>query len=291
MMRKVIFLILFILSYGMVKSETPAYQFFTSNGKKVEYKTVLKYLIDKEMVFFGELHNDPVTHWLQLKLTKHMYKAYPDSLILGAEMFEADEQVVLNEYLDGLISHEHFRKDARLWPNYSTDYKPLVEFAKENAIPFIATNIPRRYASIVARQGFSGLEKLSEKAKEWIAPLPIEYNPELPGYKRMLKMGQMHGKSDKDIKNLPKAQAIKDATMAHFILKNYEVGKHFLHFNGTYHTNNKEGIIWYLNQEKPQLRIGTIATVKQHNLQKLKKNNKGKADYILVVPYDMTQTH
>jgi len=291
MIRKVIFLILFILSHGIVKSDNPAYQFFTSKGKKVEYKAVVKNLIDKEIVFFGELHNDPITHWFQLKLTKQFYQSYSDSLILGAEMFEADNQVVLDEYLGGLISQEHFQKAARLWPNYSTDYKPLVEFAKEKGIHFIATNIPRRYASIVARHGFKGLDKLSGEAKDWIAPLPVEYNPDLPGYKRMLKMGQMHGKSDKDIKNLPKAQAIKDATMAHFILKNYEKGKRLIHYNGTYHTNNKEGIIWYLNQKAPDLKIGSIATVKQRNMRKLSENNKGKADYILVVPSDMTRTH
>jgi uncharacterized iron-regulated protein len=291
MTRKIVFLVLFLLAHGMVKSENPAYQFFTGNGKKVEYKTVVKNLINKDIVFFGELHNDPITHWLQLKLTKRFYSVYSDSLMLGAEMFEADDQVVLNEYLNGLISLEHFKNSTRIWPNYSTDYHPLVEFAKEKTLPFIATNIPRRYASIVAKHGFKGLDRLSEAAKEWMAPLPVEYNPELPGYKRMLKMGHMHGKSDKDIKNLPKAQAIKDATMAHFILKNYEKGKRFIHFNGTYHSNNKEGIVWYINQKHPRLKIGTIATVKQSGLRNLSENNKGKADYILVVPSDMTRTH
>lgn len=291
MTRKIIVLVLFFLISGIIKAENPVYQFFTGKGKKVDHKTVVKNLIDKEIVFFGELHNDPVTHWLQLRLTKRFYRAYPDSLILGAEMLEADDQVVLDEYLEGMISHEHFQKAAALWPNYSTDYQPLVEFAKEKSIPFIATNIPRRYASIVARQGFKGLDKLSDEAKEWFAPLPIEYNPELPGYKRMLKMGHMHGKRDKDIKNLPKAQAIKDATMAHFILKNHQKGKRLIHFNGTYHSNNKEGIIWYLNQKKPQLTIGTIATVRQNNLQKLSEDDKGKADYVLVVQSDMTRTH
>lgn len=80
-----------------------------------------------------------------------------DNLILGAEMFESDNQVILNEYLAGLISQSSFENEARLWPNYKTDYKPLVEFAKTNKLQFVASNVPRRYASLVNSKGFEDL--------------------------------------------------------------------------------------------------------------------------------------
>ena len=92
-------------------------------------------------------------------------------------------------------------------------------------------------------------------------------------------------------KNLPKAQAIKDATMAHFILDHFKEGHLFLHFNGTYHSNNKEGIVWYLRQQAPELEVGTIATVSQKGLDQLAEEHHGLADYILVVPDNMTKTH
>jgi len=206
-------------------------------------------------------------------------------------MFEADDQVIVDEYLSGLISQKHFEKESKLWPNYKTDYKPLIEFAREEELSFIATNIPRRYASIVAKEGFDRLNGLSGSAKQWIAPLPVKYDPDLPGYQKMLKMGAMHGNKRHMHKNLPKAQAIKDATMAHFILQNLEQGEHFLDFNGTYHSNNKEGIIWYIKQHAPELSVGSIATVRQKDLDRLQEINKGKADFILVVPADMTNTH
>ena len=104
---------------------------------------------------------------------------------------------------------------ARLWPNYKTNHKPLVEFAKENNIPFIVSNIPRRFVSIVSKKGFEVLENLTSEEKTWIAPLPIVYDSELPGYVNMMKMMGYHASP-----NMPKAQAIKDATMAYFIQKN-----------------------------------------------------------------------
>ena len=134
-----------------------------------------------------------------------------------------------------MIPEAKFEDEARLWQNHKTDYKPLLQFAFEQGIRFVATNVPRRYANLVYRKGFEGLDSLSDEAKKYLPPLPVAYDPELPGYKSMREMGQMgHGKvSD----NLPKAQAIKDATMAHFILKNWSAGKQLLHFNGAYHSD------------------------------------------------------
>lgn len=77
---------------------------------------------------------------------------------------------------------------ARLWNNHKTDYKPLVDFAKNNRTPFIATNVPRRYASMVFREGFEALNSLPSNEKKWIAPLPIPYDSTLPGYVKMIEM-------------------------------------------------------------------------------------------------------
>ena len=91
--------------------------------------------------------------------------------------------------------------------------------------------------------------------------------------------------------NFPKAQAIKDATMAHFILKNYQAGQLFLHLNGSYHSDNYEGILWYLQQQKPHLKVVTLSSVYQPTIRELLPDNKGKADFILAVPESMTKTY
>jgi len=106
---------------------------------------MLKEAADADIVLFGELHDNPISHWLQLELTKDLYDLKKDKLVLGAEMFESDNQVILDEYLSGKILQSSFESEARLWSNYKTDYKPLVEFARINKLKFVASNIPRRY--------------------------------------------------------------------------------------------------------------------------------------------------
>lgn len=271
------------------KSDNPAYQFFNNKGKKVKYKQVLKAAKEADIVFFGELHNNPICHWLQLELTQDLYQSEKDQLILGAEMFESDNQLIIDEYLNGTIPTKNFEKEVRKWPNYKTDYKPLIEFARENNLQFIATNIPRRYASIVHKKGFEALDRLKPEAKNYIAPLPVLYNPELPGYKKMLEMmGRMGGHTNE---NLPKAQAIKDATMTHFILKNLKDGQCFVHYNGAYHSKNFEGIVWYLQQANPELNILTISSEEQENTDHLNQEFENTADFILVIPQNMTKTY
>ena len=245
---------------------------------------MMKTLKQKDIVLFGEFHNNPISHWMELEIAKDCKQNR--NLVLGAEMFEQDNQPALDLYLQGKISVKGLDSSARLWKNYTTDYAPLVNFAKENNIVFAATNVPRRYASMVAKGGFAALDTISAREKTWMAPLPIVYDAELPGYKKMLTMMPGHGGE-----NLPKAQAIKDATMAYFILQYYKPGSLFIHYNGAYHSENYEGIGWYLKKSNPELKIITITTVSQKDIHQLLEENKNKADFIICVDEDMTATY
>ena len=284
-MKRLIFVIFFLITSIIgFSQEKKAYQLFNKKGKRVDYGKLLIAAEKAQVVLFGEYHNNAISHWIELELTKDL--ADKNKIILGAEMIEADNQKQLDQFLKGEINQKQLDSTARLWPNYKTDYKPLVEFAKENNIPFIATNIPRRFASLVSKKGFEGLENLTLEEKTWIAPLPIVYDSELPGYVNMMKMMGDHASP-----NMPKAQAIKDATMAYFIQKNLKEKSIFIHFNGTYHSDNFEGIYWYLKKTAPNLEILTIATIEQKELKKISTEDYNKADYILVIDEDVTKTH
>lgn len=273
-----------------MRSDLPAYKLYDAKGKEIKYKKLIKEAADADVVLFGELHNNPISHWMELEITKDLYEAKGQNLVEAAEMFESDNQMLMDEYLDGIIKQRNFEDEAKLWKNYQTDYKPLVEFAKEHNLKFVASNVPRRYASLVHSKGFEGLDSLSNEAKHLLPPLPVPYDPELPGYKGMLEMmGGMGSAHAND--NLPKAQAIKDATMAYFILQNWKPGKLVIHYNGSYHSNNFEGIYWYLKHENPDLKIVTITTVEQDNPDELSEENQGIADFTIVVPSDMTKTY
>lgn len=264
----------------------PAYLIYDKDGKQVTYEEMVEAVGKSDILLFGEHHNNPICHWLQLQVTKDMFASKKAKMYMGAEMFEADGQLIINEYLAGKISEKSFMSEARLWPNYETDYKPLLEYAKENTIPFVATNIPRRYASVVYREGLEGLNNLGKEAKGYIAPLPIKVDLELGCYKSMMEMAQGHGGE-----NLPKAQAIKDATMAHFISRFWKKGLFFLHFQGAHHSDNHEAIAWYLKEYTPKAKVMTISTVSQDDINVLSDDNKNLGDFIICVPSDMTTTY
>ncbi len=288
-------LTLFTVSFLGNSQEKPAYLIY-QNGKVVQWSDLVQSAAQYDIVLFGEFHDNPVCHWLQYELTKDLYKQKEGKIILGAEMFESDNQLILNEYISGLIKEKNFTDEARLWGNYKTDYRPLVEFAKENRLQFIATNVPRRYAAAVNKGGFEALEVFSEESRKYFPPLPIPYDPELPGYRAMTEMmGMGGGGKQGGSMHIAKAQALKDATMAWFILKNLQGGSVFLHFNGAYHSDNKEGIVWYLEHYSKaafsgiKLKIMTISAEESEDMNIPTAENK--ADFIIVTPASLTKTH
>ncbi|MBW7847789.1 MAG: ChaN family lipoprotein [Bacteroidales bacterium] len=289
-MKYKILLLAFPFLLMSFKTDKPAYRLFSGKGKEVKFKRLVKEALEADVIFFGEFHNNPIVHWLQIELTTELFRKHPDGLILGAEMFEADNQQALNQYLANGINADSLKKSARLWPNFDTDYAPLLDFARENHLHFVATNIPRRYATMVFRHGFEVLDSLPENEKAWIAPLPIAYDANLSGYSNMLKnMGDMtHGRK---MDNLPKAQAVKDATMAWFIHQNLDPHKIFIHYNGAYHSDDYQGIIWYLKRLNPEVKILTISAADTDDMASFPNDKKNQADFIVITPTNMTKTH
>ena len=277
--------ILFILSIFLCAEgfSQEAFAFFTQNGKRTSYRKLLRKSKKADIVLFGEYHNNPIAHWLEVKLTKDLLGKR--SLILGAEIFERDNQDALDGYLEGTIDQKGLDSLARLWKNYKTDYKPWVDLAKREKLPIVATNIPRKYANLVYKKGLQALDTLPSAERKWIVSLPFPYDGNLSQYEKMKKMARHNPE------NLPMAQAIKDATMAESIETHYKKGSLFLHLNGSYHSDFFQGIYWYLRKRNPNLKILTISTLSQSSLKKLSSEAYGQADFILVVDEDMTGSY
>ncbi len=287
-MKDLLFISIFALFLTASHSdvEKPAYLIYSSNGETVLYSELIEQIRSHDLIFFGELHNDPIAHWLQYEITKDLIADDSRKTQIGMEMFEADQQILINEYFSGLISQSSFENEARLWTNYKTDYKPILELAKENNVQVIATNIPRRYASSVFREGLDALDSLSSEAKQWIAPLPIEMDITIQSYANISEAAGGHGGD-----NLIYAQAVKDATMAHFILLNMGLNDRMLHLNGSYHSNNREGIIWFIENQVNGYEILNINTILVDDLFDVEKEKLNAADFTIVVPGSMTRTY
>lgn len=286
-----------LLVFEAYSQELQTHQIYNEQKEAVSFVDMTADLSNYDVVLFGEFHDNAVIHWLQLKTTEALY-TNNQNLVLGAEMFEADNQLILNEYLQDKIATNRFEEEMRLWTNYKTDYKPLVEFAKANQLKLIATNVPRRYATLVSKQGIQGLDSLSDVAKSYFSPLPIKVDTITPGYAEMLDMMKGHGMNG-DPMNFVAAQAIKDATMAHYIAENLPSDGVFLHFNGDYHSKHYGGIYWYLkNVEESQrtmqkdLSIAIIAVFQDpKEALDFPETETSPATYTIVVPASFTKTH
>jgi uncharacterized iron-regulated protein len=284
---KILPVVLLLISARLFAQNPPAYEWYTSSGKRTSFEKMLKPALDADIVLFGELHDDPIAHWMQLLLTQKMTENPGSGVQIGAEMFERHQQEALNKYLSGQWDEKTLKDSTKMWSNFETDYLPVLAYAKEHKLPVIATNVTRKYASLVFKKGMQALDSLPEAEKRFIVPLPFPVDTTLSQYRELIQMGKdMHGNG----LDFAYAQAIKDATMAYSILQHWQPGKHFLHLNGSYHSDFHQSIEWYLKQANPKLKIVTISTVTQDDVKKLEPDYKGKADFILVVPNGMTRT-
>jgi len=290
---KNLFSIIFILLFSVVYTqELKSFQFYNQKGKRVDFGRVVKELGQYDVILFGEHHNNSMNHWLQSRLMKALYEFKKQHLIVGAEMFERDQQDEINNYLNHKLDLKSFKEKVKLWSNYPTDYHPFMEFAKEHQLSFIATNIPRRYASIVAKKGLDELNHLTEEDKKWMVQIPLIIDYQAPGYPEMLQMIGDH--NHMQAKQFVAAQAIKDATMAETIIKNLKKNSLLLHFNGDYHSKQYGGIYWYLKYFRPALKVAVIQILESNgNDLKLEIPTEEHfilTDFTLVLPADTNKT-
>lgn len=292
-MKKIILAFIFASIATLNAQDLKNYQIYNQKEKKVTFDKMIKELSSYDIVLFGEHHNDAINHWLQLQATKELYKVKDGKVILGAEMFERHQQKDLTDYLQNKIEDKDLQTKTVFWKNYPTDYKPLVDFAKEKKIPFVATNVTRKFASYISKNGLSSLDTISNDDKKNIVKLPFDIDYNAPGYPEMIKMMGEH--AGLKAKQFVAAQAVKDATMAESILSSYKVGELFMHFNGDYHSKNYGGIYWYLKHKNSNLRIAVIeileASDNKLNVEKPKDENFTATEFIIVLPKDSPKSY
>ena len=211
-----------------------------------------------DVLFFGEEHNDSAGHFLEIEIFKALHKQFGDNLALSLEMFEADNQTALNDYLAGFIPEDRFSKDVRLWSNYK-DYRPLIEYAKQNKLNVIAANPPRRYVSMVSRRGMKSLDSLSKEAKKFLPHLPYDT---LTGRYREKFMETMKESPGGGSPNIYYSQSLWDAGMSYSMYRYWKKNKHkkIFHCVGRFHCDEKLGTLAQLQKRKPGLKILNISS-------------------------------
>lgn len=244
------------VTFAQVKETTSTqitdknFRVFKSDGKEATLDELFAAMKDVDVVFVGESHDDPVAHYMELAIFRAANERYGKSrpVVLSLEMIERDVQVVVDEYLAGLITETHFTTSSRAWKNYPQDYRPMVEYARENKLAVVAANAPRRYINRVSRLGRASLNELSPQAKSWLAPLPYAEASKNYTDKFVNLMNQSAGSTPahqitKDSPALA-SQSLWDATMAYSIAEVFKTKPNALvvQVNGSFHSEEKMGI-------------------------------------------------
>jgi len=244
--------------FSQVPLSDEHYRVFDAKGNPSAISEVVRRFEGVDVVFLGEQHDDAVGHAVQLEIFRQALAAYSPKRNVGLslEMFERDVQMVLDEYLAGLISETHFISSSRAWGNYKTDYRPLVEMAKEKRLAVIAANAPRRYVNMVSRNGRDALNGLSKEAKNWLAPLPFGEPSEAYAKKFKALMGPS-AEAQMGLDKILASQSLWDATMAdsvaNYLKKNKEAM--VVHLNGSFHSESRLGAVDHLLRYRSKAKV------------------------------------
>jgi uncharacterized iron-regulated protein len=255
-------LMLFLLVAGGAAAQdsiTNHYKIYDTKRKEVaSVEDIVNAMSATDVLFFGEEHNDSACHYLENKIFRALHQQYGGKMTLSLEMIETDGQQALNEYLHGFIDEGRFAKDVRLWSNYK-DYRPMVEYAKQNKLSVIAANPPRRYVTLVSRRGMKALDSLDKSAKKLLPPLPYDT---LSGRYRDKFIEVMKGGPGGDNPNVYYSQSLWDAGMSYSIyhyLKSNKQQKVF-HCVGRFHCEEKLGTAAQLQMRNKKLGILVISS-------------------------------
>ena len=276
--------------YG--QSNDNNYRIFDANGNPTNIDKIIEEIGKSDVVFLGEQHDDAVAHNLQMKILEAVYEKYGKQRkpVLSLEMFERDVQIILDEYLKNQISEAHFLSSSRPWGNYKTDYRPLIEFAKEKSIEVVAANAPRRYVNMVSRLGRDSLNGLSPEAKKWFAPLPFGEASAAYTNKFNALMGSQTDSISPHNPMLA-SQSLWDATMAYSIAENLKQNKKgkndknalIVHINGSFHTENRLGTVEHLLKYSPKTKILVVTMRYEDEFADFDKaKHSGLGDFIIL---------
>ena len=264
---------------------TPAYvpERVYDIGKQAftDFESMLAELAKADVVFVGEQHDDQNTHRLEAAILDGLRRrGVPVTLSL--EMFERDTQPSVNSYLSAGISEAEFLKASRPWPRYATDYRPLIELAKAHGWPVIAANIPRRFASSVAKAGLTALDTLTPTERSWVA---AEVKcPKDAYFDRFAATmtdhdgpggGTKTNATEEDQRTTTEryyfSQCVKDETMADAIATGFDQfnGKLVVHFDGAFHSDFGQGTVDRVRRRLPGRRVAVVTVLPVKDLDTL----------------------
>jgi uncharacterized iron-regulated protein len=254
-----------------------------------DFEAMLAETSRAHVVFVGEQHDDPNTHRLELAILEGLKRRRAD-VALALEMFERDVQEQLSSYADGRMGEDELLSGSRPWPRYATDYRPLVEFARANRWPILATNVPRRLASAVAKGGLGALTSSDDRAL-YAADVQCPRDGYFARFETTMSEHPMPGAETRTaaensaiVERFYLAQCLKDETMAESIVRARAAGGPLVvHVNGAFHSDFGDGVPERVRRRLPQVRLAVISILPVDDLDVVAPTaeDRKRADYLV----------
>ena len=244
-----------------------------------------------DIVFFGEQHDDPETHFAELALLEGIGRTRTN-VVVSLEMFERDVQPALDAFLTGRMGEAEFLAASRPWPQYATDYRPLVMLARARGWPVIAANVPRPIASAVGRKGLAALDTLTPTSRAHAArDLSCPHDRYYSLFAEQMKGHSAGGVAADTASTLMtdrfyEAQCVKDETMGESIaeaLRRAGPGAIVVQFDGAFHSDYGLGTAERARKRAPGVRSIVITAVPVADPASAVVGDEArKADYIIL---------
>jgi len=260
----------------------------------VTFRQFADAIASRDLVFFGEQHDDPTTHAAEHAVLAALGERRAH-VVLTLEMFERDAQPLLDQYLSGAIAEKDFLAGARPWDRYATDYRPMVELARVRGWPVIAANVPRRLASAVSRRGLAVLDTMNARDRGYMAKENL--CPKDAYYEKFAETMKGHGAGGgpptaadaaamaQMTDRFYEAQCVKDEAMGEAIAEAFTrapKGTVVFQVDGAFHSDFGLGTAERAKRRLPNARSVVITAVPVADLAKADADaHVAKADYVL----------
>lgn len=214
-------------------------------GSLMSGEQMIALAADARIVYFGETHDNPASHRLELQLLQALAERHPGRQALGLEMFSRAQQPVLDRWVAGELTEKAFLRESRWFENWGMDfayYRDLLNFARDRRIPVLALN---------ADKGLVGA--LRSKTPEQLGPDEKARLPELdlddPYHRGMVAAifgDHSHKGKGMQIDGFVRIQTLWDETMAESVVRYLETTagreRHLLVIAGGNHVSHGFGI-------------------------------------------------
>ena len=227
-----------------------------------------------DIVLLGEQHDHAVGHAVQLAVVEDVMDAYPHS-VLALEMLERDEQLRVDDYMEGFIDAKTFASitQSKNWGGsggWEAWYQPIIDAAKERGGSVVAANAPRRYVRLARLDGYERIDELPKERRAF-----IDYPEELSSgrYRQRFWEFSSHGDGedvvevdvntiDPDDPMLPTFKSMQswDATMAQSIVNANPSNSHkVILLVGQFHVEYDGGIVQELRNRMPGAKVLVVS--------------------------------